>query len=74
MMPAANLVFAQPQFAASPPNQAQFFIAGPNNSATTGVPFQQILIPLNPTQMNNAGTNGEWCPPTYISNYLFTCM
>lgn len=50
-----NFLFGQPQF--SNTAQPQFFIAGPSPSNASGMPYQQILIPLNqpPMQQNMPG-------------------
>lgn len=42
-----HFMFGQPQFTTAPAAQPQFFIAGPSQSNGTGLPYQQILIPLN---------------------------
>ena len=53
--PPPNFLFGQPQLTS--PAQPQFFIAGPSPSNATGMPYQQILIPLNqpPIQQNLPG-------------------
>ena len=54
--PTPNFLFGQPQLANSA--QPQFFIAGPSPStASGGMPYQQILIPINqpPIQQNTQG-------------------
>lgn len=51
---APNFLFGQPQLTAAS-TQPQFFIAGPSPSHTSGMPYQQILIPINqPTQIQQS--------------------
>lgn len=50
--PQPHFMLGQPQFTTAQAAQPQFFIAGPSQSNGSGLPYQQILIPLNqPPQM-----------------------
>ena len=57
-----HFMLGQPQFTTAPAAQPQFFIAGPSQSNGTGLPYQQILIPINqPSQVQP--TNMAAPPP-----------
>ncbi|XP_067951264.1 POU domain, class 6, transcription factor 1-like [Watersipora subatra] len=60
----SNFLFGQPQLANTA--QPQFFIAGPSPSNASGMPYQQILIPINqpPIQQN---VSGNQIPQQYIT-------
>ena len=66
-----HFMLGQPQFTTAPAAQPQFFIAGPSQSNGTGLPYQQILIPINqPSQVQP--TNMAAPPPQgmkFINSY-----